>query len=95
MSTVWLFLIKLVLRLIFSDDEPYLLLLRQSATIRFWIAFLLVGCMAMMSLLWYSQKEQQEMDARKTEAEKLARDAELFKLDNNCSPTFCSRALIQ
>jgi len=93
MSTAWLFLIKLVLRLIFSEDEQYLQLLKQSATIRFWIAFLLVGCMAMMSLLWYSQKEQQEMDARKTEAEKLARDAELYKLRQQLQPHFLFNSL--
>ncbi len=93
LSTIWLFLIKLILRLIFSDDEQYLLLLKLSSTIRFWIAFLLVGCTAMMSLLWYSQKEQQEMDARKTEAEKLAREAELYKLRQQLQPHFLFNSL--
>jgi LytS/YehU family sensor histidine kinase len=49
--------------------------------------------MAMMSLLWYSQKEQQEMDARKTEAEKLARDAELYKLRQQLQPHFLFNSL--
>ena len=93
LSTVWLFLVKLILVLIFRGNEQYLLLLKNSSTIRFWIGFLLVGCMAMMSLLWYSQKEQQEMDARKTEAEKLARDAELYKLRQQLQPHFLFNSL--
>jgi sensor histidine kinase YesM len=93
LSTVWLFLVKLLLVLIFRGNEPYLLLLKNSSTIRFWIGFLLVGCMAMMSLLYYSQKEQQQMDARKTEAEKLAREAELFKLRQQLQPHFLFNSL--
>jgi LytS/YehU family sensor histidine kinase len=49
--------------------------------------------MAMMSLLYYSQKEQQQMDARKTEAEKLAREAELFKLRQQLQPHFLFNSL--
>jgi sensor histidine kinase YesM len=93
MSTIWLFLIKLILRLIFKDDDQYFHLLKQSYTIRFWIAFLLVGCMAMISLLWYSQKAQYEMDERKSEAEKLAREAELYKLRQQLQPHFLFNSL--
>jgi sensor histidine kinase YesM len=93
LSTIWLFLIKVMLGIIFRGDTEYFLFLKQSTTIRFWIAFLLVGCMAMISLLWYSQKEQQEMDARKTEAEKLAREAELFKLRQQLQPHFLFNSL--
>jgi LytS/YehU family sensor histidine kinase len=84
---------KVILMLIFRDNPDYILLLKQSSTIRFWIAFLLVGCMAMMSLLWYSQKEQEEMNARKTEAEKLAKEAELFKLRQQLQPHFLFNSL--
>ena len=93
MSSVWAFLMKVTLMLIFRDNTDYILLLKQSSTIRFWIAFLLVGCMAMMSLLWYSQKEQEEMNARKTEAEKLAKEAELFKLRQQLQPHFLFNSL--
>ena len=93
LSTIWLFLIKIALGIIFKGDSQYFVLLKQSSTIRFWIAFLLVGCMAMISLLWYSQKEQQEMNARKTEAEKLAREAELFKLRQQLQPHFLFNSL--
>ncbi|MEO6328036.1 MAG: histidine kinase [Ginsengibacter sp.] len=92
-SFISVFLIKVLLGLFFSDDPNYVLFLKSSSTIRFWIAFLLSGCMSMMSLLWYSQKEQQQMDMRKTEAEKLEREAELFKLRQQLQPHFLFNSL--
>ena len=47
----------------------------------------------MMSLLWYTQEEQKEMDARKTEAEKLTKEAELFKLRQQLQPHFLFNSL--
>lgn len=75
------------------DDHSYLLFLKASANIRFWMAFLLAGCMAMICLLWYSQKEQQQMEQRRLEAEKLQREAELFKLRQQLQPHFLFNSL--
>lgn len=47
----------------------------------------------MFSLLWYSQQEQKEMDNRRTEAEKLSREAELFKLRQQLQPHFLFNSL--
>ena len=47
----------------------------------------------MFSLLWYSQREQKEMDERKSEAENLAREAELFKLRQQLQPHFLFNSL--
>jgi two-component system, LytTR family, sensor kinase len=68
-------------------------MLNQSLLIKFGIAFLLNGCMAMISMLWYTQQEQKEMDARKADAEKLAREAELFKLRQQLQPHFLFNSL--
>lgn len=88
-----LFSIKLILSFVFKDDSYYLLFLNKSSIIRFWIAFLLGGCTSMMSLLWYSQKEQQQMDLRRSEAEKLEREAELSKLRQQLQPHFLFNSL--
>jgi sensor histidine kinase YesM len=93
LSFISVFGIELILKLIFSDDLNYLSFLKISYDIRFWIAFLLSGCMSMMSLLWYSQIEQQQMNMRKTEAEKLEREAELFKLRQQLQPHFLFNSL--
>jgi two-component system LytT family sensor kinase len=93
LSLISSLVIKLTLRHIFSDDPYYLLFLKKSFTIRFWIAFLLAGFMSMMSLLWYSQKEQKQMDMRRAEAEKLEREAELSKLRQQLQPHFLFNSL--
>jgi LytS/YehU family sensor histidine kinase len=65
----------------------------KSSTIRYGIGFLILGCMATMCLLWFTQKEQKEMDARKMEAEKLAKEAELYKLRQQLQPHFLFNSL--
>lgn len=47
----------------------------------------------MFSLLWYSQQEQKESDSRKVEAERLSREAELFKLRQQLQPHFLFNSL--
>ncbi len=49
--------------------------------------------MSTISLLWYSQKEQMEIDANKKEIEQLAKDAELFNLRQQLQPHFLFNSL--
>ncbi len=67
--------------------------LSQSTGIRFGILFLLIGCMSMMSLLWYTQEEQQIINERKVDSERLSREAELFKLRQQLQPHFLFNSL--
>jgi len=67
--------------------------LSQSLAIRFFIYFLAVGWMAMISMIWYSQIDQKENERRKTEAEQLARDAELYNLRQQLQPHFLFNSL--
>ncbi|MBS1667951.1 MAG: histidine kinase [Bacteroidetes bacterium] len=93
MSAVWLLLVRLILWGLFRNDTAYLTMLSSSSTVRYGIAFLMLGCMSTLSLLWFTQKEQKEMDERKMEAEKLAKDAELFKLRQQLQPHFLFNSL--
>jgi len=93
LTIVWLLLIKLLLRLALSQYDGYNDLLHHSLSIRFSIAFLLLGCVTMISILWYNQQEQKEKDERKTDAEKLAKEAELFKLRQQLQPHFLFNSL--
>lgn len=65
----------------------------QSSNMRYGIAFLMTGFMSMLSLLWYTQREQKEMEERKEQAEKMARDAELYKLRQQLQPHFLFNSL--
>lgn len=93
LAILWLLLAKLVLRLVLGDYPGYDELLQHSMSIRFSIAFLLLGCVTMISILWYTQQEQIEKDERKTDAEKLAKEAELFKLRQQLQPHFLFNSL--
>jgi two-component system, LytTR family, sensor kinase len=93
LSVVWLLLIKYVLPLLITNETDYSLFLSKSLSVRFGIAFLLIGCMAMISVLWYSFEEQKASAKRKTEAEQLTKDAELYKLRQQLQPHFLFNSL--
>ena len=76
-----------------NTDKVFINFIQQSITIRFFTDFLAIGWMAMISLLWYSQLDQKETQKRKTEAEQLARDAELYNLRQQLQPHFLFNSL--
>jgi LytS/YehU family sensor histidine kinase len=92
LSLLWLLLSKWILHLVI-DDAAHTELLHHSNSIRFSIAFLLLGCVTMISVLWYNQQEQKELESRKADAARLARDAELFKLRQQLQPHFLFNSL--
>lgn len=92
-SFISLFLSKVLLKLIFAGDEHYIKVFEDSTGIRFGISFLAVSCMSMIGLLYYTQEEQQLMNERKNDAEKMARDAELYKLRQQLQPHFLFNSL--
>ncbi|MEO6611632.1 MAG: histidine kinase [Chitinophagaceae bacterium] len=93
LTIAWLLLVKLLLKLALGGYPGYNDLLHHSLSIRFSISFLLLGCVTMISILWYNQQEQKEKEERKTDAEKLAKEAELFKLRQQLQPHFLFNSL--
>jgi two-component system LytT family sensor kinase len=93
LSLVWLLVTHMILMFSFKSDEEYINILNHSSVLRYSVAFLMLGCMASLSLIFYSQQEQKEMDKRKADAEKLAREAELFKLRQQLQPHFLFNSL--
>lgn len=92
-SLLWLLFLQGVLWAIFKEGDPYFLFIKTSWSIRFGAGFLLISSMSMFSLLWYSQQEQREMYSRRTEAEKLSKEAELVKLRQQLQPHFLFNSL--
>jgi two-component system, LytTR family, sensor kinase len=74
-------------------DGAYLVFLKQSFIVRLFTNFLAIGWMAMISLVWYVQQDQKENEQRKAEAERLARDAELYNLRQQLQPHFLFNSL--
>ena len=93
LSGLWLLIVKFLLKLIFKSDDNYLVILDRSIYIRYVFGFLMIGCMAIMSLLWYTLQEQQEANKRKEQAEQMTKDAELLKLRQQLQPHFLFNSL--
>lgn len=92
-SLLWMVVLQAALWMILPQRDNYTDFIQSSWAIRFGAGFLLISSMSMFSLLWYSQQEQKEMDNRRTEAEKLSREAELFKLRQQLQPHFLFNSL--
>jgi two-component system, LytTR family, sensor kinase len=93
LSCVWLLIVRLLLWAFFKNDATYVSMLARSSTIRFGVAFLMTEMVTTMSLLWYSQKEQKNIEERKNAAERLTKEAELFKLRQQLQPHFLFNSL--
>ncbi|MBK8951415.1 MAG: histidine kinase [Chitinophagaceae bacterium] len=94
LAVIWVFLSKWILILLIGNsDLPYGNLLTHSLPVSFSIGLLLFGCLTLISILWFNQKEQKENEKRKADAEKLAKEAELFKLRQQLQPHFLFNSL--
>ena len=75
------------------DGAAYTQFFSRSWPVRFDIVFLQVGCMSILSVLWYSSEEEQDNRQRRNDAERLAKEAELFKLRQQLAPHFLFNSL--
>jgi len=94
LSGVILALCKWILVPLLGNLEAgYALFFSRSWGVRFDIVFLQVGCMTILSVLWYSSEEEQQNLQRRADAEKLSKEAELFKLRQQLAPHFLFNSL--
>ncbi|MBC7947167.1 MAG: histidine kinase [Chitinophagaceae bacterium] len=92
-TILWVVLTKWLLGLFLGDYENYTSLLKRSVMIRSSIAFLILGIVTMISIIWFNWQEQQKSETRKLDSEKLAKEAELFKLRQQLQPHFLFNSL--
>lgn len=92
-TIIWWIIFQGVLFLFFSKGDPYLDFVRSTSAIRFGAAFLLLSSMSMFSTLWYSHLDQRETNERRSESEKLIREAELNNLRQQLQPHFLFNSL--
>ncbi len=92
-TILWVLLTKWLLGLVLNDYENYMPFLKRSVMIRSSIAFLIMGIVTMISIIWLNWQEQQNSDKRKSDAEKLTKEAELFKLRQQLQPHFLFNSL--
>ena len=92
-TLLWLFLNKWLLSVTLGDHEDYSRFLNRSLPIRGSVGFLILGVMTMTVIIWSNWQEQQFSEQRKADAEKLAKEAELFKLRQQLQPHFLFNSL--
>lgn len=90
---LWSVMVKYAMVNIFPNQTEYLQFLDKFMPIRFDIALLVIMCMALISELYYTVEEQKDSEHRKTDAEKMAREAELYKLRQQLQPHFLFNSL--
>ncbi|HSU28743.1 MAG TPA: histidine kinase [Chitinophagaceae bacterium] len=93
LTGAWLLLSRWVISLALKNVDGYVDFLNSSLIIRASIVLLLTGCMTLAFVLWYNWEEQKENEKRKGDAEKLAKEAELFKLRQQLQPHFLFNSL--
>mgnify|MGYP001598460903 CR=1 FL=1 len=91
-AILWVFVVKWCLSKLITD-AAYIDFLDKSLPVRFFVAFLITGWMALINWLFFTFKENRESEKRKTAADKLAKDAELFKLRQQLHPHFLFNSL--
>ncbi|MBS1919123.1 MAG: histidine kinase [Bacteroidetes bacterium] len=90
---VWLALIDWLLTLALGNYDGYIAFMHHSRIIRGSIGFLLTGCVALAFVIWYNLEEQKEIEKRKQDSDRLAKEAELFKLRQQMQPHFLFNSL--
>ena len=93
LSTIVVLTGKALLSCIYNEEPGYPDLLKTSLPIRWSISFLVIVCMSMICVLWYSFKDKEETEKRKNEAEAISREAELFTLRRQLQPHFLFNSL--
>lgn len=93
LTVFWMLLSRWLLGLTLESYEGYTVFLRRSIMVRSSIGFLILGIVTMIGIIWYNWQDQKKSEERKADAEKLAREAELFKLRQQLQPHFLFNSL--
>jgi len=75
------------------SDKSYLAFLDLSIPIRYCANSLIIAWVAIIQVLWNTLHDQKENEQRKADAEKLAREAELYNLRQQLQPHFLFNSL--
>ena len=93
LAVLWFVLSRTILMFVVKETSDYERFFSQSVPIRMTISFLVIGCVALVSVLWYTLQDQREIEHRKAEAERLSKDAELYTLRQQLQPHFLFNSL--
>ncbi|MRG47189.1 GHKL domain-containing protein [Chitinophaga sp. SYP-B3965] len=92
-SLIWLTAVYYILKACVGDEPSYMLWLADSMPIRFVLGWMLITGVGFVSFFMYELEEQRQVLARKEAAEKLSKEAELYKLRQQLQPHFLFNSL--
>jgi two-component system, LytTR family, sensor kinase len=90
---IWLALMHWLLMVAAGQFAGYHQFLKSSMPVRGSFGLLILGCVSLISVVWFNSQEQKQAEQRKTDAEKLSKEAELFKLRQQLQPHFLFNSL--
>ncbi|HZH67497.1 MAG TPA: histidine kinase [Flavisolibacter sp.] len=93
LSIIWVSISGALLLFLLHDATAYGAFFSHSILVRGAMGFLTISCMALLNVLWYTLQDQKETDKRKTEAERLSKEAELNNLRQQLQPHFLFNSL--
>lgn len=93
LTLLWFFISRSILIIVQKNVSDYDHFFALSVPVRLAIGYLINGSMILLFVLWYTLSEQRDNERRKTEAERLAREAELFNLRQQLQPHFLFNSL--
>jgi hypothetical protein len=93
LSIFWVCLSRWILISAVTDDPAYIHWLNNAIPIHAFVGWILIAGIGFRSQMWYDAEEQQASRARKEATEKIAREAELFKLRQQLQPHFLFNSL--
>jgi sensor histidine kinase YesM len=93
LTFIWFFSSRTLVFLAVHRESAYASFFSNSIPVRLAMSFLIIGCMTLVSVLWYMLSDQQEAERRRIQAEQLAKEAELYKLRQQLQPHFLFNSL--
>lgn len=93
LTGLWFAVSRSILMVLLSANNEYGSFFSKSLLLRCAVGFLVIGCVALISVLWYTLQDQKETERRRTEADQLAKDAELNNLRQQLQPHFLFNSL--
>ncbi len=92
-TILWFFSSRTLLLLVLRQHPGYESFFSEAVTVRLAIAFLIIGCMTLVCVLWYGLSDKQEAERRRRDAEQLSKEAELYNLRQQLQPHFLFNSL--
>ncbi|MBY0348588.1 MAG: histidine kinase [Hydrotalea flava] len=93
LSVAWVIVIQFILKHIFAGNAAYIQLLKTTLLLRFAFGFLMMGCITLAGLIWYTQIDWLKTETQQQSIAELAKEAELSKLRQQLQPHFLFNSL--